>query len=385
MFLGHLLETARMLYLEFQDIIYKKILATHQKGQLDNILNTSLIIERVDKDKRIIEVNENFCQLFGHTRDEVIGQKYDFLNSGLHSSLFFDGLWETVMGKRRWSGEIQNKTKDGHYRWTDTDIFPILNPEGEITEFLIIRKDITEQKYLQDRKVKDSRLKAIGETTSQIIHDVMNPLTVVLSSTKFALKKIEKGEEIDLQPVVTQVLKSATQIEQIFKQMRESLITKYSVERLSLSSVLQESVETLSPLCQKHSIKLNLIIDSNFQVVGNKIQLIRVVNNLIKNSVDALSEQKEGERWIEVKLSHENSLEIITITDSGQGIDPHIKDKIWDSLFSTKLEKGGTGLGLRACRKIIQAHKGSIELNSDSANTQFIIKLTSTSSSKAAA
>lgn len=109
------------------------------------------IVAVTDVNGTILDVNENFCQISGYTRDELIGEDHRLLRSEQHSSQFYLEMYRTISQGQVWRGEICNKAKNGSLYWVNTTIVPMLNQQGEIEGFLALRIDISEQKRLMQR------------------------------------------------------------------------------------------------------------------------------------------------------------------------------------------------------------------------------------------
>ena len=91
-------------------------------------------------------VNQKFSQVTGYSKEEAIGKNPRILKSGHHDVKFYTGLWDYVLSGKDWSGEILNKKKNGELYWESAQISPLLNKDGDITNFIAIKEDITERK-----------------------------------------------------------------------------------------------------------------------------------------------------------------------------------------------------------------------------------------------
>jgi|GEM_PF-5289941 len=128
------------------------------------------IVSITDINGIIIHVNEKFCEISGYSLDEVLGKNHRIVNSGEHSKFFFEEMWTTLLRGEHWRGEICNKRKDGSLYWVDTNITPIRDDKGIITELISIRSDITNKKKYED-----------------ILAEEKNTLSFVLESSKTAM------------------------------------------------------------------------------------------------------------------------------------------------------------------------------------------------------
>lgn len=110
-----------------------------------------------DIDGNIEYVNPKFCQTTGYSMEEIIGKNPKILQSGKISKEIYEKLWETILSKKEWQGELINKTKDGVEYNEYARISPILNEKGEIIKFIAIKEDITQRKLSQERTLHQAR------------------------------------------------------------------------------------------------------------------------------------------------------------------------------------------------------------------------------------
>jgi PAS domain S-box-containing protein len=117
-----------------------------EQSQIIEAIDHSAIVVMTDLKGKITRVNDNFCHISGYSREELIGQDHRIVNSGAHSKTFFKKLWETILAGKVWTGEIQNRAKDGHFYFVQTVISPLRDELGNITQFIAVRFDKTKQK-----------------------------------------------------------------------------------------------------------------------------------------------------------------------------------------------------------------------------------------------
>ncbi|MEZ7933440.1 MAG: EAL domain-containing protein [Sulfurospirillum sp.] len=112
--------------------------------QYENITNTSSIISKTDPKGVITFVNEKFCQISGFTKEELIGKPHNVIRHPDMPKTAFRDLWRTIKDeKRTWQGIVKNRAKNGDTYYVKTTVQPILNPEGEVQEYISLRHDIT--------------------------------------------------------------------------------------------------------------------------------------------------------------------------------------------------------------------------------------------------
>ncbi|MCE9537847.1 MAG: HAMP domain-containing histidine kinase [Bacteroidetes bacterium] len=220
---------------------------------------------------------------------------------------------------------------------------------------------------------KSERESAWREMAKQVAHEIKNPLTPMKLSIQH-LQRIWKDDAPDMDQKVERL--TQTIIEQI--DTLSSIATEFSnfakmpkanLEQINVQEVLLNSIALFQDSENIHITFENKTSD-NAIVLMDKEQLLRVFNNLLKNAIQAIPEERKGE--IEIGLKEENEFYIISIKDNGIGINEDALDKIFVPNFTTKT--GGMGLGLAMVKSIIESSNGKIsfETNPPEGSTFFV-------------
>ena len=337
------------------------------------ILNESNMLTVSNKSGVIKFVNDSFCNHTGYDRSEVVGKTHRIFNSGYHSQEFFQEMWNTINSGEKWEGEILNKNKDGRLQWIKTVIFPIKDHKGELTELISIRSDITGEKELQKKKIEQERLRVVGEVGGQILHELMSPLTLIKSYTDSLNSLLEKEGNIEASQMTGKLQEASNRVIDIFKDMRSLLKDKDDYNYVNLARVIKRSYFFTHLQMQKQEISFNLDIDQNAgDIWGSQGQLTQVFTNLINNSIHAV--ESLDNKWIRVSVVEKDGIVTASVMDSGKGIDPATSEKVFESLFTTKMESGGTGLGLAISKRLIERMKGKIYIDDAKENTCFCLE-----------
>jgi PAS domain S-box-containing protein len=343
-------------------------------GSFDKALNDYLIVTRTDAKGVITYGNENFCRLSQYSSEEIISQPYSLVNSGYHSPDFWEDFWTQINDKKAWQGEFKNKAKDGTFYWVDSIIIPILDQSGEIMEFVNIHSDISERKVNESIVNESEKLALVGETTAQIFHDVMNPLTVILLSAQKMRKKLP--DDFDRKPLQT-IISSVQKVKDMFQEVRDVLLQgdeemEGEIQTANLNQTITKALELVCLKLEQFNVEVHPFqMEENINVIGSELQYTQVLINLINNSIDAI--RNFDSKWVNIKVAVLGEYAHVAITDSGQGIPENNHEKIFSNLFSTKKKEGGTGLGLGICRKILRRYGGDVNINRKSLNTSFIV------------
>ncbi|GEM_PF-586037 len=107
-------------------------------------LDGSAIVSKGDIDGNITYVNEAFCRITGYTSEEVVGKNHNILRHPETDDAFYEEMWATLLKKRPWHSLMKNRAKDGSTFFVEANVFPIVDVDGEIREFIAIRYDVTE-------------------------------------------------------------------------------------------------------------------------------------------------------------------------------------------------------------------------------------------------
>lgn len=141
----------------------KELSALRETEKLRKALDEHAIVAYTDIRGIITSVNDKFCQISQYSRQELIGNSHQLINSKYHPRSFFKDMWLSISTGKIWQGEICNKAKDGSLYWVNTTIVPFLNDRGKPEQYIAIRADITERKLAEQEAL---RLAYYDELTS---------------------------------------------------------------------------------------------------------------------------------------------------------------------------------------------------------------------------
>lgn len=327
-------------------------------------VDSFLVFTTTDKNGTITYVNDLFCELSGYTRDELVGKTHRVVNSGFHNKFFFKELWDKISSGKTWVGDIKNRKKDGSFYWVSTSITSIKNYKGEIVGYVSLRADITEKQQLEDDLLLASQLSALGEISGNILHEVSNPLSILQSQAQLVKKLVQRDqiEKPELLERIEKLVHNSSRITHIFKNMRNSLVANndhVEFESCSLYQILQSTVSLLDFQIQKEKVELIFSEENlNVAVDCNKCAIGQIFLNLIKNSIDAMKHSEK--KIIQITCEQQDERIKLFFQDSGPGIPPDLKTKIFESRFTTKKLQGGTGYGLNISQRLMKIHGGHI-------------------------
>ncbi len=330
-----------------------------------------------DRDANIIYANPAFTQITGYSLKEAIGRNPRILQSGKTKPEVFKQMWQTLIAKKNWRGYFYNKRKDGTLYEEEVSISPLLDSEYEISHYIAVKRDVSNENHLRRQLQQAQKMEAIGTLAGGIAHDFNNILTILIGNLELvmmfelekdhpAIKGLDKAlaagqrakelvnqiltfshrQTDDLQPLkTTPILKEAIK-----------LITASLPATIELDSTINAPNDMISaapgPL---HQILINLCNNATYAMLdkGGKLG-IKLANRTLDETADKqLCNLKTGE-YVELKIS-----------DTGPGIAPEIADRIFDPYFTTKPAGQGSGLGLATVQSIVKKLGGEILFESE--------------------
>jgi PAS domain S-box-containing protein len=195
--------------------VNKKVLAEMERENFEKALDKAALVSVTGIDGNIQEVNSEFCRVSGYTKNELIGQPIEVLESGEHESKFWNHMWQKIKAGEIWRADVKNKSKSGKYYWADIIISPIKNHKGEIYKFMSISYDITEKKNLELNQQK--LLDDFTDYAFQTSHELRGPLTSMMGFTLL----FEKYEDPTF--LIDKLKNTTAEMDEVIRKMNDSL------------------------------------------------------------------------------------------------------------------------------------------------------------------
>jgi len=125
--------------------------------QYKDAIDSTMIVSKTDTSGRITYVNKKFCDLSGYREEELLGRSHNIIRHPDESNTTFKAMWKTILAKKSWHGELKNRSKDGEIYYVNVNIFPLVNKNNEIIEYIAIRTDITTRVKAEKKLEKEYR------------------------------------------------------------------------------------------------------------------------------------------------------------------------------------------------------------------------------------
>ncbi|MDD3653683.1 MAG: ATP-binding protein [Desulfotomaculaceae bacterium] len=347
-----------------EEIAYREQVEQQLRKLSCAIEQSPSIVMITDKERCIEYVSPEFIKITGYSYEEVIGKELSKF-SGI-SQEEYDHLWNTISSGREYQGELLNRKKNGELYWEFVSISPFRNPEGVITHFLKVAKDITESKMVEKEMQRLEQLHLVGEMAASIGHEIRNPMTTVRGFLQLYMIKKEFEQYKDHFNLMIEELDRAN-----------SIITEYLSMARNKAVDLKEHnintiVETLSPLIMANAIGSNKFFITELGIIPDLLldekEIRQIILNLVRNGLEAMSDGG----IVTIRTYVENKEVVLSVQDQGKGIEPSILEKIGHPFFTTKVN--GTGLGLSICYSIAARHNATIKVETSNKGTTFSVR-----------
>lgn len=346
---------------------------TLQAAPLQNILAAAIVESSDDAifskslDGTILTWNKAAQRMYGYTAEEMIGQPVSVL---MPPEL--RGEFREIMSQIR-RGEIvdhlvtRRQAKDGRELTVVVTIFPVRDQQGHILSAATIARDVTQMKAAENALRNSERLATAGRMAATVAHEINNPLEAV-TNILFLLEQVP-----NLDPTAQEFIRSAQQEIARIRQIAQLTLKYHRQSAAQVEQVrLPELVDGVVTLYGRRLHTLGIEIDKRYAgtgiVEGYAGELRQVISNLIVNAMDAL-EQKGTKLRVRIgdTVDRRGRAGVrVTVADNAGGIAKQHLPRIFEPFYSTKGEKG-TGVGLWVSKGIVEKHKGTISVKSNTA------------------
>lgn len=324
-----------------------------------------------NKEKKILQVNSAFTKLTGFTLEDVKGKTPSILKSGLQNKEFYENMYDSLNKYNFWMGEITNLRKDGTIINEHLLIQSILNENNEVMYYIASFLDNTKQKEIEQQLqinqqllLQQSKLAAMGEMLENIAHQWKQPLSTITTLTSGILLNKEYNilDDNFLKEGLNNITNSAKYMSKTIDDFRDFYSNKVEKKEFDIEDSIEKALVLLSTKLVKKDIVIIKNLD-NLKILGYKNELIQVYMNILSNAIDSLDDLEDEIKIIQISSKIENNKLILEFLDNAGGINEEIIDKIFDSHFTTKSEKQGSGIGLYMSKIIIDKSHGELKVS----------------------
>jgi PAS domain S-box-containing protein len=351
-------------------------------GSIENALLLNEIRESEEKYRIVVEgaldgvcvvsidylfkyVNERLAEIQGYSREELIGKDFrNFLDEESKRRLADRERQRKIGMKLSPHFELTILRKDGGVRHVEISARSIRDSKGSVN-IIVILKDITEKKRMEEQLLQAEKLRAVGEMASGVAHDFNNALAGILGNAQLLLHSVKDEEWKESLQTIEKVAKDSAQTVRRLQDFTRRKI-RQELYKLNVNSIVNDAIEITKPKwkdeAQVKGIQIEMVshLEEIPSVAGTASELREVMTNLIFNAIEAMP---EGGR-IEIRTFKRDERICIQILDTGMGMKEEVRKKIFEPFFTTK-PFSHTGLGLSMSYGIIKRMIGEIDVESE--------------------
>jgi PAS domain S-box-containing protein len=352
---------------------------------LDHARESILVIDP-DDHGRILDVNDRVVKQLGFERGELSSRR--FVELVAEPELRGDGKWAAFVAK---STQRTGQVLVGQFLKKDGETLPVelaasLVDVGGHDYLLVTALDLTERKLLEDQLDHErarmhyaSKMATLGEMAGGIAHEINNPLTIIEGYAQQLSVWVDQ-EPFDKLRVKVQAKKISDTVLRIARIVRglRTFSRDGTLDPVQKTNLRQLVDDTLGLCAEKFRLaEIQLMTpapaDLDLTIDCRATELAQVLLNLLFNARDAVKDLKE--KWVKLAVADIGNFVEFSVTDSGGGIDPRIRERMMQPFFTTKDVGQGTGLGLSISRGIVEAHGGRLFYDEQAKHTRFVFIL----------
>lgn len=321
-------------------------------------------------------VNTIFERISSYRRSELLDKPFECLPFDASSRNNMQQSWLRVRSSQPWRGKVEMIRKDGPKVTLDMVVKPVIDHNSKLSSIIASCKDVTYEILREEQQKRTQRLEAIGRLTGGIAHDFNNILSAVIGYSELAGDDMVPGSDAALN--LLEVLKSAGRAKDMIAQLISfSRQEEAKTEIIELIEHVKESVRFMRSYLPRSIKIVERYSSQRCSVIAVPSQIHQIIINLGTNAAHALHRDDAIlEFAVETVSFSSRDMQAfpeldqcqylkIMVSDNGTGIDPSIRDHIFDPYFTTKDANEGTGLGLSIVHSIMQAHHGAIRVDSE--------------------
>ena len=303
---------------------------------------------------RFVRVNPAFEKTLGLSTEELLSRPFvDFVHPDDKERTLAELSRMMTQGKPALNFENRYRCKDGSYKWLSWNAYP--SPEQGLT--FAVARDVTAQKWMEQKLRTTERLAALGELAGGVGHELRNPLGAIKNASYFLNMTLDQSDP-EVEETLGILEREVTTAEGIITSLLDYARTRPPMRRkVNVNEIVRQA---LSRVDIPESITVVDEFDSSLPpVMVDPAQLIQVFTNITLNAVQAmpggghltLRTEARGDEWT-----------AISFADDGVGISPEDREKLFEPLFTRRAK--GIGLGLSITRMLVEGHGGSVEVTS---------------------
>jgi PAS domain S-box-containing protein len=337
--------------------------------------HSAIGIALLSLDGHWLQVNAALCRILGYSEAELLSTTFQALTHPDDLEPNREFVRQALAGEiSHYEMDKRYVHKDGRVIWALLTVALVRNASNEPLYFVSQLQDITERRQAQF-EIERSRLELahlgrvslVGQLTSSLAHELLQPITVVVSNAEAGLHGADLGASVEMRAMLEDIAESGRRAGDIIHHVRDMLRKERGAHTtVDLNRLVQEVAQVMRSDLLLHQVRLSThLATGNAQISGDRGELQQVLLNLVLNGTEAMNAVPVDERHLSIAtIVHSNAVEL-SVQDRGTGAPPANLERLTEPFFTTK--PSGVGMGLSICADIVRAHHGRLlgENNAD--------------------
>lgn len=322
---------------------------------------------------RILSANPSAEETYGYAKENLIGKFFTDLGSFELDKVQQADFQAQHAGKITTIGsKIQCRTKGGDLLYVNVHACPVRYQDKDAV--ILATTDITEMVEKDNQLIQASKMTTLGEMSAGIAHELNQPLNAIKMGNEFIDMMIEKKEKIpekNLLQIVKEVSSQVDRAVDIIDRLRDfGRKADFTKEKININKPVQGVLDIIGRQLRLQNIDIQFKMDEDIPpILAHRNRIEQVIFNLITNARDAINQKLEagGESQGNCILIETHAREdqvMVTVSDTGIGMDTLLKERIFEAFFTTKKMGEGMGLGLSITNGIVEDYGGKIDIKS---------------------
>jgi len=353
----------------YTDTIYEKEQEIKRNVKLLNeykkAIDASAIVSKIDLQGRITFINDNFCEVSGYKREELLDKAHNEILSVDQEQPFNQKFLARIENKSVFKS-LKKQRKDGSFFYVDSTIIPIVDTIDRVTEYIVIGYEVTKLMEAKQEAVEAGLSKEYF--LSNMSHEIRTPLNAILGFVSILQDEIENDKHKKYLDIVLNSSESLLNIINDILDFSKLQSGEFTIENrmFNLHEELSHTLELFVASASEKDITMISFIDPSiaYELDGDILRIKQIVSNFISNAIKFTP----SFGVIELEASYQEGDLLINIKDSGIGIDKEDQGRIFDAFLQAKQGdrniQSGTGLGLAICKQLAQHMGGDVSVQS---------------------
>jgi|UniRef100_A0A7V6A214 two-component system NtrC family sensor kinase len=328
-----------------------------QQQVMKTILDvTPDLVSLQDADLRYRAVNPAFCHYFSLTEAEVIGKSDAEIFPAERAEISRAEDLEILATGVPLSKEVLiSNGNDRH--WFHAVKVPVYD-EDRIVGLLLTARDITEMKKFQEALIQTVKMEELGKLAGGVAHEINTPLGIILGYAQMLLEDLPGDSEgHEFLRIIEKHVQICRRI--VADLLNFSRVSESRMEEMDINQSIEEVLDLVRIIFKQDWVVMDVSLDPHVPPIrGDREKLKQVWLNLLNNAFESIG--RDGTIRVTTKMCPHGNHVVVTVADTGAGIQDKDLEKIFDPFFSTKAPGIGTGLGLSVSSGIVREHQGKI-------------------------